>query len=81
MSYIKRWDVDKIINDLRGAAAQVHSSYNDGFTAWACKEDLLTVKYAIDEMLEGAPYFSHMEDDFHKEKSKEKTWRALNGKV
>ena len=71
------WDADKIISDLRTAAAQVNSPYNDGFSAWHCKQDLLKVKYALDAMLDQTPNFSHMEAKFHEQMAKEQTWKIL----
>jgi hypothetical protein len=77
MSFIINWDVDKIINDLRSAHAQAASSYNDGFSAWGCKRDLLKVKYALDAMLDQTPSFSHVEAQFHEQMAKEQTWKIL----
>jgi len=77
MSFIINWDVDKIISDLRSAHAQAASSYNEGFSAWGCKRDLLTVKYALDTMLEQTPYFSHLEEEFHEKMAQEKVWNIL----
>ena len=81
MGFKITWDADKIISDLRACTAQASSSYNDGFSAWGCKKDLLRVKYALDEMLNRCPNFSHEEEKFHKEMAKEKTWKTLNDKM
>ncbi len=81
MSFKITWDTDKIIGDLRACTAQASSHYNDGFSAWGCKRDLLLVKYALDEMLEKCPNFSHEEEKFHDEMSKKKIWKTLNGRV
>lgn len=80
MSFIVKWDADKIISDLNAAAAQACSSYNDGFSAWQCKKDMLKVKYALDEMLEHTPNFSHEEERFVQEQEKQKVWKTLNKK-
>lgn len=80
MGFIKRWDADQIISNLNACYAQVASSYNDGFSAWACKQDLLRVKYALDEMLESSPTFSG-EEQFHEDMAKQKTWKKLNVKM
>ena len=80
MSFIKRWDADNIIRDLGACYAQVASGYNDGFTQWACKKDLIRVKYALEEMLENSPNFGG-EDEFIAEMEKQKTWKKLNAKV
>lgn len=81
MSFKISWDADKIISELRACTAQASSYYNDGFSAWGCKKDLLRVKYALEEMLERCPTFSSEEQKFHDEMSKQKTWRTLNDKM
>ena len=58
MGFRMRWDVPQIILALRAAAAETASPYNDGFTAWHCKQDLLQVKYALEHMLKDLPTFS-----------------------
>ena len=81
MGFRITWDADKIISDLRACTAQAVSPYNDGYSAWDCKKDLLTVKYALDEMLERCPSFSTVEDSFHEDMLKQKTWKILNDKM
>jgi len=81
MGFRITWDANKIISDLRACTAQAVSPYNDGYGAWDCKKDLLTVKYALDEMLERCPSFSTVEDSFHEDMSKQKTWKVLNDKM
>ena len=58
MSFIKRWDVGDIQRQISACASQVNSTYNDGFTAWHCKQDLLIVKYQLEEILRTAPTFA-----------------------
>ena len=79
MTFKITWDADRIISELNRCAAQASSSYNDGFSAWGCKRDLLRVKYALDEMLERCPNFSDVEKHFHEDMAKQKTWDRLNG--
>jgi len=81
MGFRITWDADKIISDLRACAAQAVSPYNDGYSAWYCKKDLLTIKYALEEMLVRCPTFSHEEEKFHDEIAKQKTWKTLNDKM
>lgn len=78
MSYIKHWNVGDIIRQLNLCSSQVNSPFNDGWTSWGCKKDLLTVKYHLDELLAEAPKFSHVEADFVNEMEKQKTWKVLN---
>lgn len=80
MSFIKRWDLADIQRQIGACSAQVNSVYNDGFTAWTCKQDLLVLKYQLDEIIRTAPKF-HGEEDFVRELDKEKSWRLLNEKT
>ncbi len=75
------WDTDKIISDLRACAGQAISPYNDGYSAWYCKKDLLIIKYELEELLDRCPTFSHVEEKFHDEMAKQKTWKTLNDKM
>ena len=79
MSFIKRWDADKIISELRHCTAQAGSVYNDGFTAWGCKQDLLQVKYELERMLRDLPTFAG-EDEYCREQEKQDVWRTLKQK-
>jgi len=81
MGFRITWDADKIISDLHACSAQASSAYNDGFSAWHCKKDLLRVKYALDGMLERCPNFSYEEEKFHEEMAQQKTWKVLNDKM
>lgn len=80
MSFIKRWDSTRIIQDLSACHAQTASSYNDGFTAWACKQDLYRVKFELDQMLKDSPVFAGEQEwleEQQRERDKRQTWRAL----
>ena len=79
MSFIQTWDVAKIVADLRSCRSQVANPYNDGFSAWGCKQDLLQVKYELDRMLRDLPHFAG-EDEYCREQEKQDVWRALNQK-
>jgi hypothetical protein len=80
MSFVKRWDVDDIQRQLNACSAQVYSSYNDGFTQWYCKQDLLRVKYQLDELLRTAPTFAG-EQEFINELDQQLVWKRLNEKT
>lgn len=77
MGYIKRWDVGNIQRQINACASEVNSKYNDGFTAWYCKQDLLKVKYQLEEILATAPKFAG-EEEFIRELDKNKVWKKLN---
>jgi hypothetical protein len=74
-----RWDVPQIISALRAAAAETASPYNDGFTAWHCKQDLLQVKYALEHMLKDLPTFAD-EPQYIQELEKQQVWHVLTKK-
>lgn len=80
MGFIKRWDVDDIQRQINACSAQVHSHYNDGFTSWYCKQDLLKVKYQLDELLRTAPKFAG-EQEFINELEQQLVWKRLNEKT
>ena len=80
MSFIKRWNVDDIQHQLSACSAQINSSYNDGFTSWYCKQDLLVVKYQLDELLRTAPKFAG-EEEFVAELDKKLGWKQLKQKI
>ena len=81
MSFIKRWNSEQIIRDLSACHAQVVNSYNDGFTAWACKQDLYRVKFELDQMLKDSPSFAGEQEWLEEqqlERDKRRAWRTLN---
>ena len=80
MGFVKHWDVSDIQRQLNACAAQVNSRYNDGFAAWYCKQDLLKVKYQLEEILRTAPRFAG-EEEFIREIEKNKVWKRLNEKT
>jgi hypothetical protein len=77
MGFMKRWDADKIIQDLGPCYTQVISKYNDGFTAWACKQDLYRIKFVLDEMLKNSPTFAGEQEWV----DQQKVWKVLNDKT
>jgi hypothetical protein len=79
MGFQMRWDVPQIISELKAAAAETASPYNDGFTAWHCKQDLLQVKYALEHMLKDLPTFAE-ESQYIQELEKQQVWHALSKK-
>lgn len=81
MSFIKRWDADRITQDLNACYAQVVSAYNDGFTAWACKQDLYRIKFELDQMLANSPEFADEQqwlDQQRIQREQRQMWRTLN---
>lgn len=77
MGFKISWDADKIVNELRRCYAQAASPYNDGFSAWHCKRDLLQVKYELDAMLKDLPKFGEAEADWMEQQQKRQMWKEL----
>lgn len=80
MSFIKRWDVDDIQRQINACAAEINYIKHDGFTQWYCKQDLIRVKYQLDEILRTAPTFAD-EAKFIAELEKDLVWKRLNEKT
>ena len=76
MGFKITWSADSILSDLRACAREVSSPYNDGFSAWPCKQDLLRVKYELDKMLADLPTFVD-EHECVEELKKQTVWETL----
>ena len=74
---IKRWGAADIKQRLNSCYVQAGSRYNDGFTAWDCKKDLIDVKYALDRLLEKCPTFAG-ESEYIEELENLKMWNKLS---
>ena len=80
MGFQKRWDVGDIQRQLNACSAQMNSNYNDGFVQWHCKQDLLIVKYQLDELLRTAAKYAG-EEEFIEQLDKQLVWKRLNEKT
>ena len=58
MGFNKCWDAQLIIDQLRAAAGNAASPYNDGYTASTCKHDLYQVKRWLDDVYPTLPKFA-----------------------
>jgi hypothetical protein len=58
MSFKISWDVDNITTQLRSAAREAGSPYNDGFSGMMCKRDLWQIKCILDDLYRDLPTFS-----------------------
>jgi hypothetical protein len=74
---IKRWNVEEITNQLRSCGYAMNDPYMDGFATWGCKQDLYTIKFILDDILENAPIYS-VEQEWLEERAKEKTWKIIS---
>jgi hypothetical protein len=77
---IRTWNADQIISDLQQIYFATTDPRMDGFTTWACKQDMYRVKFALDEMLNKCPTYAP-EAEFLDEHNKQLVWKALNDKV
>jgi hypothetical protein len=78
MGFKISWDVARIVSELRRCSAQVNNQYNDGFSAWSCKQDLLQIRHELDQMLRQSPHFGADEDNFVTQLEKRQVWQELN---
>jgi hypothetical protein len=65
MGFKKSWDEGEIIRQLRIMAGECMSPYNDGFTGLYIKQDLLLIKFLLDDLIEQCPKFSGEEEIYH----------------
>jgi hypothetical protein len=54
---MKRWDVQDIQNQIGRMITEVSSSYNDGWTASGCKQELYQLKCYIEDAYKDLPTF------------------------
>jgi hypothetical protein len=67
MSFIKRWDVKDISNQLHRMAREASDPRNDGWTARGCKHELYQLKCLIEDIYKQLPTFVG-EDEWDKER-------------
>lgn len=80
MGFKKSWDVGDIQRQISACSANMNNRYNDGFVQWHCKQDLLIVKYQLDEILRTASTFAD-EAAFVEQLNKQLVWKRLNEKT
>jgi|APCry1669190288_1035285.scaffolds.fasta_scaffold303259_1 hypothetical protein len=62
MGFKKNWDVIDIVTQLNIMAMECRSPLNDGYTAWEVKQDLLRIKWLLEDALNRCPSFSGEEE-------------------
>jgi len=81
---IRNWNAGDIIGELQKIYFATTDPRMDGYTTWACKQDLYRVQFALERMLKNCPTYS-LEDEWLEEqrleREKQQVWRALNDKV
>lgn len=65
MGYRKDWDLHAIRHQLWKMSHECSSPYNDGFTGFEIKKELLELKFLIDDLLEKTPTFDGEEEIYH----------------
>lgn len=80
MGFKITWDTKVIHSHLNKMALEINSPYNDGFTTWFIKKDLIDIKFALDEMLRQMPKYAG-EEQYIEELAKQQTWKTLNEKT
>ncbi len=79
MGFKKSWDIADIVSQINSLSREVRSPYNDGFTAWNCKQDLLLLHELVTESLEESPSFGEMETEWLKEREQKRIIKILKG--
>lgn len=79
MSFVKRWDVGDISNQIHALSRECNSPRNDGFVSWGCKQDLYCIKNIVDQALKSAPDFGDLEKDWLNEQEQKRIIDILKG--
>jgi hypothetical protein len=53
----KKLTLDDAYSAIRGSLVEIHSPYNDGWTASACKQELYVLKYWLEDEFKKLPTF------------------------
>jgi hypothetical protein len=76
MGYKKSWDVSSITSQIHSIARECSSPYNDGYTAFGCKQDLYQLKELLDNIIRNSPTFSG-EQEWLQEQEKKRIIKIL----
>jgi hypothetical protein len=76
MGFKKNWGVDDIISQIYSISRECSSSYNDGYTAFGCKQDLYQIKEVIDAAIRNSPTFAG-EQEWLQEQEKKRIIKIL----
>ena len=80
---IRNWNAGEIISEIQKIYFATTDPRMDGYTTWACKQDLYRVQFALERMLKNCPTYS-LEDEWLEEqrleREKQQVWRTLNDK-
>ncbi len=77
MGFKKSWDVNDITSQIHSLLRECNSPYNDGFTAWGWKQDLLILQQLINDAVRSSPNFGAMEEQWLKEQEQKRILKFL----
>jgi hypothetical protein len=77
MGFKKSWDVSSITSQIHSLSRECSSPYNDGFTAWGCKQDLLAIQQLVNDAIKNSPNFGTMEEEWLKEQEQKRIIKIL----
>ena len=80
MSFIKRWDVANIAQQINTMTYEANSGYTDGFVGWGIKQDLYRIKWLVDDALKRCSHYSP-EDEWLREHEKQKVIKILKDDI
>ena len=73
---IINWNINHIKQEIWKIKHACTDPRQDGFTTWGCKQDLIVLKYYIEDMLSACPTYS-VEKEFIDELEAERTFALL----
>lgn len=77
MGFKKNWDVADVTSQIYSISREAASPYNDGFTAWGCKQDLLLIQQIVNDAVKRCPSFGSMEEEWLKEQEQKRIIKFL----
>lgn len=77
MGFKKSWDVNDITSQIHTLYRECASPYNDGYTAWGCKQDLLLIQRLVDDAVRNSPNFGTTEEEWLKEQEQKRIIKIL----
>jgi hypothetical protein len=73
----KSWSVDEISRQIHALSREMNSPYNEGFTAFGCKQDLYQIKWLLDSVFKDSPNFGSIEQEWLTEQEKSRIIKHL----
>jgi hypothetical protein len=78
MGFKKDWNVVDIVSQINRMSYSCSSTMTDGFVGWGIKQDLLRIKWILDDALERCPTFVD-EAEFIEKHEQDVTIKILKG--